>query len=71
MEFKDKLELVEASVKLADFWGVEPAELLALMVFKSKEKVKEWNKITQEVIEFEKMPIKKRVEKLGLKIKTN
>ena len=68
INFQEKLELIKAVVLVADFWEVEPTELIAFTAFSKPEKKEEWNKIAREVKEFEKMDIDKRAKKLGLTI---
>lgn len=68
MDFQEKLELIQASIKLAKFWGKEPKELLGFVALIDKDKQKEWNKIAKEVIEFNKMDIEDRARNLGFKI---
>ena len=71
MKLNEKLELVNASIKLADFWGIEVKEMLSFTGLIHKEKSKEWNKLATEVLEFRKLPIEKRAKKMGFKIIKN
>lgn len=66
--FSEKLKLIEASVLLADFWGVEPVNLLGFQALIQPEKMKAWNKIAKECVEFYEMPIEKRAKKMGFKL---
>ena len=68
IKFEEKLELIKAVVLVADFWEVEPTELISFTAFSKPEKKEEWNKIAREVKEFEEMDIDKRAKKLGLTI---
>ena len=40
MNIQEKIELVGASIKVADFWGVEPSNLLAFVSAIDKKKHK-------------------------------
>jgi hypothetical protein len=66
--FQQKLELIKAVCLVADFWEVEPADLLAFVTLTKQEKKDEWNKIALEVQEFTKMDIAGRAEKLGMTV---
>ena len=69
MEFSKKLDLLKASILVSDFWGCEPAELVQSVASKDSKKMEEWNKIANQVIEFEKMGLEDRAKKLGIKLK--
>jgi ribosomal protein L32E len=66
---QQKLDLISAVYLVADFWEVEPTELIAFVALTKKDKTEKWNKIAKEVSEFSKMDIVERGKKLGLKIK--
>lgn len=71
MKLEEKIELIEAARKVADFWEVEPAELVALVVRDNKEKVAEWNEIVDEVKSFHKASFEERAKMLGVKLYKN
>ena len=68
MNIQEKIELVGASIKVADFWGVEPSNLLAFVSAIDKEKTQEWNKIGHEVIAFGELDIDNKAKALGFEI---
>jgi len=68
MSFQDKLELIQSACRVADFWEVEPADLLAWVAIGKKDKVREWNKIAEEVGVFDKASLEERAEMLGVKL---
>ena len=68
MNFQDKLDLILAAIRVADFWGVEPADLVSWVAMSKKEKVKEWNKIAKEVEAFRKSSFEERAKMLGVKL---
>lgn len=68
MDFNDKLNLITSAIKVADFWGVEVKDLLALQAMLKPKEMEKWNKIAVEVQEFSKMNIVDRGKKLGLDI---
>lgn len=68
MSLENKIDLIDAAIMVADFWGVEPADLVALVAMSKKDKVEEWNKIAKEVVAFKKAPFKKRAKMLGVRI---
>jgi len=67
---KDKIDLIEAAIVVADFWGVEPADLVFWVAIGEKDKVGEWNKIAKEVAAFGKAPFEERAKMLGIKLTT-
>jgi ribosomal protein L32E len=67
--FQQKLDLIKAVVLVANFWEVEPAELIAFTALTKPEKKEEWNEIAKEVQSFMDMDIEDRAKKLGIKIK--
>jgi hypothetical protein len=62
----EKIDLINAVILVAEFWEVEPKELIGFTALIKKEKQKEWNEIAKEVSEFSKMDIKGRAKSLGL-----
>ena len=68
MSFQDKLDLIQSACCVADFWGVEPADLVAWTAMGKKDKVREWNKIVDEVKAFDKTPLEERAKMLGIKL---
>ena len=69
MTFSQKVDLIKAACLVADFWGVEPSNLVGFISLGKPENKEEWNKIAVEVQEFAKMDIVERGEKLGIKLK--
>lgn len=70
MTFQQKIELIKAVSLVADFWEVEPVELISFTAtFTKPEKKEKWNEIAVEVQDFMKMDIQGRADKLGIKIK--
>ena len=72
MNFQDKLDLIQSTSRVADFWKVEPAELIVLVVITKKEsegrkKLKEWNEIAEEVKAFSKASPEEKAKMLGIK----
>jgi len=67
MNFQDKLDLIQSACRVADFWEVEPADLLAWVAISKEEKVKEWNKIAKEVEVFRRASFEERAKMLGIK----
>lgn len=69
MTFQQKLDLIQAVTLVADFWEVEPTDLIGFTAsFVKPEKKDKWNEIAKEVQEFAKMNIYDRAEKLGFTI---
>lgn len=66
MELMEMIKLFEAAQKLANFWGVEVTELLAIASINNEEKTKEWNKLATEIIGFYSLSLEERAEKFGL-----
>jgi len=68
MNFQDKLSLIQSACRVADFWGVEPADLVSWVAMSKKEKVEEWNEIAEEVEIFRKASFEERAKMLGVKL---
>ena len=66
---KQKIELIKAFTLLADFWGVEPADLLCFTSLMKPEKREEWNKIVKDVISFQQMSFEDKVRTMGYEVK--
>lgn len=64
----EKIELMEAVTVVAEFWGVEPSELVSFVASDKPEKTKEWNKIADEVKKFYEMGLEERMAKIGFKL---
>ena len=72
MTFQQKLNLIQAVSLVANFWEVEPTDLISFTAnFVKPEKKVEWNEIAKEVQEFAKMNIYDRAEKLGFTISSS
>ena len=67
-ELQKKIKLVDASLLLADFWGVEPFELVRFVAITNTKKKKEWDKIIRDVISFRNMTFNEQAKAVGLKI---
>ncbi len=73
MNFQDKLDLILAAIRVADFWEVEPADILFWGLMSKNEsegrkKLKEWNEIAKEVEDFRKASFEERAKMLGVKL---
>jgi len=73
MSFQDKLDLIQSAVRIADFWEVEPADILFWGLMSKNEsegrkKLNEWNKIAKEVEVFRKASFEERIKMLGIKL---
>lgn len=71
MNFQDKLDLIQSVCRVADFWEVEPADLVSWVAMSKKEKIKEWNEIAKEVEAFRKSSFEERAKMLGVKLIKN
>ena len=49
---KEKVALMEAAAKVADFWEVDAADLVSWVAIKRPDKIAEWNEIANEVSSF-------------------
>ena len=49
MKLKEKIALMEAAAKVADFWEVDAADLVSWVAIKRPDKIAEWNEIANEV----------------------
>jgi len=49
---KEKVALMEAAAKVADFWEVDAADLVSWVAIKKPDKIAEWNEIANEVSSF-------------------
>jgi FtsZ-interacting cell division protein YlmF len=52
MKLKEKIALMEAAAKVADFWEVDAADLVSWVAIKRPDKIAEWNEIANEVSSF-------------------
>ena len=52
MKLKEKIALMEAAAKVADFWEVDAADLVSWVAIKRQDKIAEWNEIANEVSSF-------------------
>jgi len=52
MTLKEKIALMEAAAKVADFWEVDAADLVSWVAIKRPDKIAEWNEIANEVSSF-------------------
>ena len=52
MTLKEKVVLMEAAAKVADFWEVDAADLVSWVAIKRQDKIAEWNEIANEVSSF-------------------
>ena len=69
MSFQDKLDLVQSSCKVADFWGLKPTELLVwVAAICKKDKAKEWNEIAEEIEAFNEASFEERAKMLGVEL---
>jgi hypothetical protein len=72
MSLSDKIDLTKSVVRLADFWGLEPSDLLSwVSAICKKAKVSEWNKIAKEVEAFGEASFEERAKMLGVKLMKN
>lgn len=68
MTLSEKIDLLKAAAEVADFWGVEPADLIAWVAMGKEAKVEEWNNIAREVGAFNKASFEERAKLLGIKL---
>jgi hypothetical protein len=63
MKLREKIELIEAACKVADFWEVDPADLVSWVAIKRQDKIAEWNEIANDIFSFYKSQISKEKRK--------
>jgi len=69
MTIFEKIDLIKASILVADFWGTNPDELLGFYSIDKVKKKSEWNKIAKEVSNFSNSSLKERIEIFNKEIK--
>jgi hypothetical protein len=69
MNISEQIDLVEAAIKVSDFFSTDVDQLLFFTTIGNKKKIKEWNKIVKTVKNFYKSDIHTRARMMGLTIK--